>query len=110
MQGVKAKGDDSGHDSGQSSMNTGQMSSTRIGICLNTCKILSLIFGIFKPFFFQAVNPFLRVLVDEKNEEEKEEEEEGGEKKRKEEKKYRCSENVSAADENKGCNSDFAHC
>ena len=27
-----------------------------------------------------------------------------------EEKKYRCSENVSAADANKGCNSEFAHC
>ena len=61
------------------------------------------------------MNLFLRVLVDWKNEEKKGKEEKEEEKKEKEEdmeeeKKYRCSENVSAADANKGCNSEFAHC
>ena len=74
------------------------------------------------------MNPFLRVLVDEENTEgvnlrrgggggvggaEGEAGEgEGGEVQvgKEEEEKYRCSENVSAADENKGCNSELAHC
>ena len=57
------------------------------------------------------MNLFLRVLVDWKNEEKKgKEEKKEKEEDMEEEKKYRCSENVSAADANKGCNSEFAHC
>ena len=57
-------------------------------------------------FTFQAVNPSLRVLVDEEEVIKMREGGEEGDLEEKEKKKYRCSENVFADDdENKGFNS-----
>ena len=62
---TKAKAEDSGHDSGQSSMNTGNdFSDPDLVLFFSQRKAILHTFLFLFDVFFQAVNRFLRVLVE----------------------------------------------
>ena len=109
---TKAKAEDSGHDSGQSSMNTGDDFSDRNLVLFFTDEMRPCtLFWFCLMFFFQAVNHFLRVLVERLDLSEWRwcgwRKRRGRRRRRRRRKSTDVVKKISAAPENKGCDSEL---